>query len=684
MGDGMRRGRPGCRPGLIWAVLVVVLAVEAMVASASGAQSLTWSAPSLIEPAPAVDRAQDLSAVSCARTGVCVAVDASGNVFSSRAPAAASASWRTTTLRSDEKAPVLTGASCTAPSLCVAIDRAGDVFSSLHPLTGAGAWNRVRVSRAGLVALACSSRRLCAAVGGAGRVLVSDDPSGPATGWHGARLGRSRLVAVACASIRLCTAASASGRVWATTDPTGRVVDWRESRLRDPGLTGLSCPSVQRCVAIDAHDEVHVTGDPGSPRSRWASVDLTELLRALPVGSEARVPLTAISCPSMRLCVVVDPAGEALTTSDPTGGTLAWRVSGVGDHGLVGLSCPSTRLCVAVNQASAFATSRPSAKRWIAAGIDADSVMGLSSVTCPSTTLCMAAATGGVRTPGEILYSTSPANTSARWKVAVTDPNAGPFGFDRGAIQAISCPTTSLCVAVDDGGSVFTTTDPSAGPSTWSPSAIDPGQPLNSVSCPSPEFCLVAGYGRVLASTNPTGGPTAWTQSSAPVDMVSCASPQMCAGTGNSGTYATSDPAVGYNAWNLVAFPGGAGPPGVPGPSLSAVSCPSARLCVGVGSAGLSDSTSPLVANSWTEVVNPHAVGLGTVSCNITQFYAITDSRGDVLTSAAPAQGSWTFTSIDPHSQIYGASCATAQFCVAVDARGRAIIAHPRSVNPQR
>jgi hypothetical protein len=169
---------------LIWVVVLAALAAEVMVASTAAAQSLTWSAPFLIEPAPALDRAQDLRAVSCASTGVCVAVDQSGHVFSSRAPARRLADWRSATLRSDGTVAVLTGVSCAAPSVCVATDRAGDLFTTSHPLGGAGAWKRVRLGVADLAAIACPSRRLCVAGGASGSVLISDDPSGPAAGWH--------------------------------------------------------------------------------------------------------------------------------------------------------------------------------------------------------------------------------------------------------------------------------------------------------------------------------------------------------------------------------------------------------------------------------------------------------------------------------------------------------------------
>jgi hypothetical protein len=388
-------------------------------------------------------------------------------------------------------------------------------------------------------------------------------------------------------------------------------------------------------------------------------------------------PLTAISCPSMRLCVAVDGFGDALTTADPAGGAHAWRATTVTDapQGLVDVSCSSAGLCVTVGHTDAYATTDPNAHRWTAAGIDADEVSELWAVTCPSTTLCLAAANPtAVGSPAEILYTTDPASSTARWAVAFTDHDVSVNG-----IRAIACPSTALCVAVDSDGNVLTSTDPVRGPGTWSSSAVAPGPGLDSVSCASPVFCMAAGPG-VFVSTDPVGGSAAWTAGGAPdyFFQVDCASPQLCVGVSDAGTFATNNPAGGPGDWNLVVYPQYSDDGKFTEPTILSVFCSSAQLCLGVGDNSVFSSTTPAIANSWTSVsTTPPGAGLDAVTCPIAQYCVATGSAGSVWTTTNATEGGWTRTLIDPHSELYGISCPSVQFCVAVDASGDAIIGRP-------
>lgn len=72
--------------------------------------------------------------------------------------------------------------------------------------------------------------------------------------------------------------------------------------------------------------------------------------------------LTAVSCPSVSLCVAVDGQGNTPTSTEPTGGAAAWSARQIGGlpaaplffgqesgspPGFAGGSCPSASLCVA-------------------------------------------------------------------------------------------------------------------------------------------------------------------------------------------------------------------------------------------------------------------------------------------------------------------------------------------------
>src|SRR4051794_22360254 len=80
--------------------------------------------------------------------------------------------------------------------------------------------------------------------------------------------------------------------------------------------------------------------------------------------------------------------------------------------------------------------------------------------------------------------------------------------------DGIACPAASLCVAVDHGGNVVTSTNPTGGPGAWSITKVDPGNELLAVTCASASLCVAGDWaGNIITSTNPTGGAGAWTVS---------------------------------------------------------------------------------------------------------------------------------------------------------------------------
>jgi hypothetical protein len=92
---------------------------------------------------------------------------------------------------------------------------------------------------------------------------------------------------------------------------------------------------------------------------------------------------------------------------------------------------------------------------------------------------------------------------------------------EKSGLQSISCPSTSLCVALDSAGDVWTSTDPTGGANQWSSTNITEGSPFGSeakVSCSSASLCVIAPdrviktikmvqfEADVFASTEPTNG----------------------------------------------------------------------------------------------------------------------------------------------------------------------------------
>jgi len=94
-------------------------------------------------------------------------------------------------------------------------------------------------------------------------------------------------------------------------------------------------------------------------------------------------------------------------------------------------------------------------------------------VSCPTTSLCVA-----IDGAGRVATSTAPGAATPVWNVAAPISGSLP-------VNALSCPSVSLCVAVDNSGNVLTSNNPTGGPATWTTAAVHPGGQLVDVSCAS-------------------------------------------------------------------------------------------------------------------------------------------------------------------------------------------------------
>jgi hypothetical protein len=301
--------------------------------------------------------------------------------------------------------------------------------------------------------------------------------------------------------------------------------------------------------------------------------------------------LLASSCPTPSLCVAVDDAGQALTSTRPAGRTQHWTRRLVDRHGaLTGLSCPSHSLCVAVDDAgNVLSSTRPRGGRrtWRIASVDRDS--SLTGVSCPSSSFCVAA-----DDQGDVLVSHRPLGGARAWRRVSLDI--------AGALVGVSCPTAALCVAAEDSSAVVVSARPGGGASSWREvdlTATGAGD-LTSVSCPSLSLCVAGDdQGNVLTSTRPTRGARGWKRSDVdaanvvPVDQlgevgltgVSCASLVLCVAADGAGDIVSSrSPARGARSWHLTRVGGAPGTSGAL--SFNAVACQSSSLCLAVDDNG--------------------------------------------------------------------------------------------------
>jgi hypothetical protein len=79
------------------------------------------------------------------------------------------------------------------------------------------------------------------------------------------------------------------------------------------------------------------------------------------------------------------------------------------------------------------------------------------------------------------------------WRLTAIDPGQ--------EITGLACPSANRCVAIDQAGHVLTSTDPTAGAAAWRVVDVDPNG-LVSLSCPSVALCVaVDGNSSILVGS---------------------------------------------------------------------------------------------------------------------------------------------------------------------------------------
>ncbi|HEV3284201.1 MAG TPA: hypothetical protein VG010_08345 [Solirubrobacteraceae bacterium] len=398
--------------------------------------------------------------------------------------------------------------------------------------------------------------------------------------------------------------------------------------------------------------------------------------------------ITGVSCPSMGLCVAVDSVGDVLISTDPMGGAGAWNKTHVGED-FTGVSCPSASLCVAVDSEGDVITSTDPiggsgawTKTQVVPVFEVEDIAGeeieasgnrLEAVSCPSKSLCVA-----TDAHGDVLSSADPTGGASAWtRTKVTTPNELGGGD---ALGGVSCPSVRLCVATASEGKMVSSTDPTGDMGAWSETDVDGTNNLSDVSCVSESLCVASdNSGSVLTATDPTGGEGAWraarVDGHGSIAHVSCASWGLCVALDSNEIITSIEPAEGASAWTAVPIDvanknGGQY-------SLESAACPSAELCV-LGDAGgaVVASTEPAKgASAWT--VSNLEVGssaLRGVSCAPAGVCVAVDEAGNIVASTDPTGGPgvWSEAHVDEHG-LDGVSCPSARLCVAVDNAGEVL-----------
>jgi hypothetical protein len=241
-------------------------------------------------------------------------------------------------------------------------------------------------------------------------------------------------------------------------------------------------------------------------------------------------------------------------------------------------------------------------------------------------------------------------------------------------LQAVSCPSLSLCVAVGQG--VFESRNPTAPAPVWT--EVPGSHPdTEEVTCPSASLCVAARHLDALqevVSFDPSYTTTpAFHATHVAVARIACPSVMLCVGSdGGGGLVISTDPGSTDPTWRHY--------PTVyesrEGSGLSALSCASVRFCLGVDPRGqLVSSTDPGASvPHWhvTYAPGPYlhspAVGrylvLSDVSCPSVTFCMVADENGKVLTSSDPSAPRPTWRVHPAPVFISRLSCPSTRLCV--------------------
>ena len=353
-------------------------------------------------------------------------------------------------------------------------------------------------------------RQACAV---AGVIAITFPAPAAALRWSKARpLGDGALTSVACPTPAACFAGARSKIVF-SRNAFSATSAWTSRRVVPApapspfftipnSIVGISCPSTSFCGAVDYTQEVLTSTKPLASSGLYRQTTLP--------GAQH---VSTISCPAADLCLVGDSGGDIASTTRPSAGASAWHLHHV-DQATVpcsdssqgpmvcqsaidGMDCPSIRLCLAVDDAGqVFASTDPTAARprWTATKVASPtpnpSLGGVyAQITCPSTTFCAVLEV----TAGEILTSVAPA--SGRWRSSSLNDTT---------LTSISCASAHLCAAIDHRGDVLSSADPGRRRPTWTRQHIDRARTprfdsLTGIACPTARECVaVDGSGNVL------------------------------------------------------------------------------------------------------------------------------------------------------------------------------------------
>jgi hypothetical protein len=377
--------------------LASLLVLAAATSAASAA--MHWGAPANVATPPGEPGVDALQAISCPSTDLCVAAGPHALAVSSD-PAAGVRSWK--------------GVTEPRPPACTLLP-SGDCVLEGPPIP-TPQWPPISVR-----SISCPTTTLCVGVGSeAKRHYTCPTPTMCESSRH-AKVVREILT---------------------STDPTGGPEAWKVTRLRGKKpLYSVACPTATECVALSKNGTVLSSSNPLGGAKAWKSASLYPYVPA------TNGPNSVTCAPGGGLCVATGEESSMLWARKPLAGILGWEgVSLPQFPTLLGVACASPTSCIGYGFGTLIASTNLARGRWSARGAPRGLPAGLelAAGSCAAGGFC---AVGGGRGSHNGTVFTNPSTPRRAWRKA---------RVDNVPIRAISCPTATLCVAVDSSGRILT------------------------------------------------------------------------------------------------------------------------------------------------------------------------------------------------------------------------------------
>lgn len=259
----------------------------------------------------------------------------------------------------------------------------------------------------------------------------------------------------------------------------------------------------------------------------------------------------------------------------------------------------------------------------------------LNAISCASSSFCVAVGDG-------IAATVDGANWTSR------------VHSETNLLAGVSCPDSGHCFAVGASGTILASSD--AG-ETWSSQTSAITSNLNAISCYNANNCIAAGAsGKILSTTN---GGSSWTSTSvasSQLNGVSCASATTCWAVGsvtggNTGVYKTTN----GTSWSSQSNPGTT--------DGQSVSCPTTASCALVAGTSVLQTTD---GATWTTYSGLTA---SAVSCVASATLCLGVSSTQLQTFTLGGSAGTAF-SLGVGYQPSQASCPSSTICFLVEANG--------------